>query len=57
MPKLTDLERIQLMAAARKLWNNGHTPEEISGAMKRNVDTVRRWIKTTGVTDLRRRRE
>ena len=54
---VSQIERVQLMASARKLWNNGHSPKEIAAAMQRTEDTVRRWLRTTGVSDMRRRRE
>jgi hypothetical protein len=52
--KRLSVERICLMATARMLWNNGHTPAEIAEAMvKKNVPvsekTVASWIETTGV--------
>ena len=51
---LDDLERVTLMACSRMLWNNGHTPKEISEAMltkeiQVSERTVANWIETTGV--------
>lgn len=56
-PRVKGLERILLMVAARQMWNNGHAIGEIAKAMGRSVSTIRSWIKTTGITNLRRRPE